>query len=100
VGGWDKRVIAYLERFAATFELPVELNSAVRSLTVADGRFVVGLDDRRLEADQVVVATGPFQLSQAPAKTPLDGRHHLGDVHNLGFGNVGRSRADGRGIGR
>src|SRR5688500_14366058 len=28
-------VIAYLEQYAATFELPVELNSAVRSLTVA-----------------------------------------------------------------
>ena len=60
-------VIAYLEQYAATFELPVELDSAVRSLAVADGRFVVGLDDRRLEADQVVVATGPFQLPDVPA---------------------------------
>ena len=60
-------VIAYLEQYAATFELPVELDSAVRSLAVADGSFVVGLDDRRLEADQVVVATGPFQLPDVPA---------------------------------
>jgi putative flavoprotein involved in K+ transport len=60
-------VIAYLEQYAATFELPVRLNSAVRSLTRADGRFVVGLDDRRLEADQVVVATGPFQVPAMPA---------------------------------
>ena len=60
-------VIAYLEQYATTFELPVELNSAVRSLTVADGRFVVGLEDRRLEADQVVVATGPFQIPNVPA---------------------------------
>ena len=59
-------VIAYLEQYAATFELPVELNSAVRSLTVADGRFVVGLADRRLEADRVVVATGPFQVPNVP----------------------------------
>ncbi len=60
-------VIAYLERYAATFELPVELNSAVRSLRERDGRFVVGLDGRRLEADQVVVATGPFQVPNMPA---------------------------------
>ena len=39
----------------------------MRSLAVADGRFVVGLDDRRLEADQVVVATGPFQAPNVPA---------------------------------
>ena len=60
-------VITYLEKYAATFDLPVELDSAVRSLGVADGRFVVGLDDRRLEADQVVVATGPFQVPNVPA---------------------------------
>lgn len=60
-------VTAYLEQYAATFELSVELNSAVRSVTVADGKFVVGLGDSRLEADQVVVATGPFQIPNVPA---------------------------------
>src|SRR3712207_2559150 len=60
-------VIAYLEGYAATFELPVEVNSRVRMLAADDGRFVVGLDDRRLEADQVVVATGPFQVPNTPA---------------------------------
>jgi putative flavoprotein involved in K+ transport len=60
-------VIAYLQQYAATFALPVEVNSAVRSLTQADGRFLVGLDDRRLEAEQVVVATGPFQAPAIPA---------------------------------
>lgn len=60
-------VIAYLERYAATFELPVELGTAVRSLTAADGRFVAEVGDRRIEADQVVVATGPFQTPHVPA---------------------------------
>ena len=60
-------VIAYLEQYAAAFDLPVELDSAVRSLAVTDRRLVVGLDDRRLEADQVVVATGPFQVPNVPA---------------------------------
>jgi putative flavoprotein involved in K+ transport len=60
-------VIAYLERYAATFELPVELESTVRSLQAVDGHFVAELEDRRLEADQVVLATGPFQVPRVPA---------------------------------
>jgi putative flavoprotein involved in K+ transport len=59
-------VIDYLERYAATFELPIELNSAVRSLRTKDGRFAVQLDKRQIEADQVVVATGPFQAPRVP----------------------------------
>jgi putative flavoprotein involved in K+ transport len=59
-------VIAYLERYAARFELPVELDSPARSLTAEGGRFIVGLENRRLEADQVVVATGPFQVPNVP----------------------------------
>jgi putative flavoprotein involved in K+ transport len=59
-------VIAYLEQYAATFELPVELDSAVGSLSTAGDRFVVGLPDRQIEADQVVVATGPFQVPRVP----------------------------------
>ena len=49
-----------------TFELPIELDSRVRSLTAADGGFVLELDGRALEADQVVVATGPFQAPHVP----------------------------------
>jgi putative flavoprotein involved in K+ transport len=60
-------VIAYLEQYAAAFELPVELKSAVRSLDADGGRFLVALEDRQIEADQVVVATGPFQLPRVPA---------------------------------
>ena len=60
-------VIAYLEQYASAFELPVELDNAVRSLDADGGRFVVALEDRQIEADQVVVATGPFQLPRVPA---------------------------------
>jgi putative flavoprotein involved in K+ transport len=59
-------VIAYLAQYAAAFDLPVEANSAVRSLSLADRRFVIELDDRRLMGDQVVVATGPFQAPGVP----------------------------------
>ena len=61
-------VIAYLERYAEAFDLPVEPNSPVRSLGRAeDGRFAIGLADRRISADSVVVATGPFQAPNTPA---------------------------------
>jgi putative flavoprotein involved in K+ transport len=59
-------VIAYLERCAATFELPIELNSDVRRLTAEDGRFLLEVDGRMIAADAVVVATGPFQAPYVP----------------------------------
>jgi putative flavoprotein involved in K+ transport len=59
-------VVAYLEQYAAASDLPVELGSAVRSLTKEDAGFVVELDRRRIQADQVVVATGPFQVPFVP----------------------------------
>ena len=97
-------VIAYLEGYAATFELPIELERTVRSLTRQDGRFLVELDDRRLEADQVVVATGPFQEPNVPAlagqlspdvfQTHSAGYRRPGDVPSgrvavVGGGNTG-----------
>jgi putative flavoprotein involved in K+ transport len=59
-------VIAYLVRYAETFELPIELSSDVRKLSEEDGRFVLQLDGRTVTADQVVVATGPFQTPHVP----------------------------------
>jgi putative flavoprotein involved in K+ transport len=60
-------VIAYLERYAETFELPIELNSEVMKLGRADdGRFRLEVDGRTITADEVVVATGPFQTPYFP----------------------------------
>src|SRR3989440_7882437 len=97
-------VIAYLEQYAAAFELPVELGNAVRSLDADGGRFVVALEDRQIEADQVVVATGPFQLPRVAAlgrelapdlfQTHSTGYRKPGDVPKgtvlvVGGGNTG-----------
>ena len=97
-------VIAYLEQYADAFELPVELGNAVRSLDADGGRFVVALEDRQIEADQVVVATGPFQLPRVPAlgrelapdlfQTHSTGYRHPSDVPEgtvlvVGGGNTG-----------
>jgi putative flavoprotein involved in K+ transport len=62
-----EEVVEYLDKYAAAFKLPVELGSEVRSVTANDGTFVVELDERRIEADQVVVATGPFDVPRVPA---------------------------------
>ena len=59
-------LIAYLEQYAETFELPIELNSEVRRLSHEQGRLVLDIDGRRITADQVVVATGPFQTPFVP----------------------------------
>jgi putative flavoprotein involved in K+ transport len=60
-------VIAYLETYAERFAIPVELNSEVKALErTDDGRFRLDLDDRTITADQVVVATGPFQTPYVP----------------------------------
>ena len=60
-------VIAYLEQYAQTFELPLKLNNEVKKLEVGDdGRFRLEVDGRTVTADQVVVATGPFQTPHVP----------------------------------
>jgi putative flavoprotein involved in K+ transport len=60
-------VIAYLEHYAETFQLPIELNSEVGQLERGDdGRFRLQLEGRTITADQVVVATGPFQAPYVP----------------------------------
>lgn len=60
-------VVAYLEAYAARFELPVELSSPVWSLTRDDDAFVLDAGGRTIRADRVVVATGPFQRPVVPA---------------------------------
>ena len=59
-------VIAYLDEYATKFSLPVKYNSTAKSLTSSNDEFVVEHENGRVEADQVVVATGPFQKPHVP----------------------------------
>jgi putative flavoprotein involved in K+ transport len=77
-------VIELLERYAKTFELPIEFNSNVRRLSREDGRFVLGVDGRTITADQVVVATGPFQTPYIP-KLANDLDPDLWQAHSTGY---------------
>lgn len=98
------QMAAYLERYAEHFKLPVRVNTSVRKLTWETDRFVVETNDRRFEADQVVIATGAhpipripsfaidldpgiFQLHSADYREPS--QFHPGDVLVVGAGNSG-----------
>jgi len=60
-------VLAYLTDYVRHFDLPVELGSRVRSIRKPADSYLVELDGRSYEAQQVVVATGPFQVPFTPA---------------------------------
>jgi putative flavoprotein involved in K+ transport len=59
-------VADYLTRYVEHFDLPVELGSEVLAVRPGQDGFSVELRDRTCVADQVVVATGPFQTPRIP----------------------------------
>lgn len=60
-------VAAYLQDYAAGFDLPVKLNARVTQLRKTAEGFEVRTGDEVLRARQVVVATGPFQVPFVPS---------------------------------
>jgi putative flavoprotein involved in K+ transport len=83
-------VTEYLERYAENFKLPIALDHGVRSLSRTDDSFVLDLEDgSSIEADQVVVATGPFQVPRIPAFA-ADLAPEIFQTHSTGY----RSPAD------
>jgi putative flavoprotein involved in K+ transport len=77
-------VIEYLENYAETFELPIEFNGKVRRLAREDDRFVLEVDGRTITADQIVVATGPFQTPYIP-KLANDLGPDVWHAHSTGY---------------
>jgi putative flavoprotein involved in K+ transport len=59
-------VANFLQAYAEKFELPVRLNTSVTRLSRVDGRYRAETTTGPMEADQVVVATGPFQVPFTP----------------------------------
>ena len=59
-------VASYLQSYVSAFDLPVKLNAKVISLTEREGKYLVRTADAGFTADQVVVATGPFQVPFVP----------------------------------
>jgi putative flavoprotein involved in K+ transport len=61
---------AYLEAYAERFALPVRTGVRVASVTEEDGTFVVSTGEERLEAQNVVVATGALRVPTLPPFAP------------------------------
>ncbi len=60
-------IVQYLEKYAASFDPPlVEGVAATRLRGRGDGTFEIATDGGTLTADQVVVATGPYQVPRIP----------------------------------
>jgi putative flavoprotein involved in K+ transport len=72
-------VAGYLQAYAAQFGLAVRLDTTVTSLTRTDGMYVAKAGQKAIEARQVVLATGPFQVPfTPPVSAQLDA-----DVHQI-----------------
>lgn len=60
-------IVAYLEDYAKSFDVPIAEGVAVTRLRQrADGHFTVETSAGTLTANQVVVATGPYQTPRVP----------------------------------
>jgi putative flavoprotein involved in K+ transport len=76
----DKDEVAqYLEQYVERFDLPVKSDTRVQSIGRSEGRFTVSTNNVVYEADNVVVATGPFQRPNIPAVASRLG----GEIHQL-----------------
>ena len=77
-------VVDYLTEYARHFDLPVEYGSRVRAISRSGGAHVVELEDSRYTAAQVVIATGPFQLSFVPPIADELG-HEVLQIHSTRY---------------
>jgi putative flavoprotein involved in K+ transport len=77
-------VADYVEAYAARFELPVRSGVRVDRLTRQGDRYLVTAGGRRLEADNVVVATGAWARPRVPAFAPDLGPRVV-QLHSSGY---------------
>ena len=84
----------YLESYAARFDMPVRNGVKVERLSREGGRFVVQTKRGRLEAEQVVVATGAFQIPKVPGfARDLDPA--IVQLHSVDYRNPSQLREGG-----
>jgi putative flavoprotein involved in K+ transport len=81
-------VADFLEQYASKFSLPVKLGVKVQRVSRAGNRYLVEAGSERYEADNVVVATGPFQKPRLPDFAdqlgPAIRQMHSSAYHNPG----------------
>ena len=64
-------VADYLEWYAQVFDLPIRTGVSVKRVTRRDRLFEIETNGTRLEADNVIVATGPFHVPRIPDVSQL-----------------------------
>ena len=77
-------VASYLTEYARQFALPVVLGSRVRAIRPAEGRYLLEVNGRTYRADQVVIATGPFQVPFMPTIAG-DLGHDVFQIHSTRY---------------
>jgi putative flavoprotein involved in K+ transport len=79
-------VAAYLATYASTFDLPVRPNTRVTSLHQENGGYLIAVGIEDIRTNQVVVATGPFQVPFVPpVATGLDAA--VVQIHSADYRN-------------
>ena len=79
----------YLEEYAEHFELPVRSGVSVHRVERAGDRFLVSAGELRLEASNVIVATGAFRIPKVPSfAAQLDPR--IVQLHSSEYRNPGQ----------
>jgi putative flavoprotein involved in K+ transport len=81
-------VVSYLNAYAETFALPIALGNGVWSMTKVAERFALELDERTIEANVVVVATGPFQAPRFP-RCAADLAPEVFQIHSADYDTPG-----------
>lgn len=82
-----ERVAAYFEAYARKFNAPIRTGVEVKSVVRNVGRpgFIVQTSKGVIEANRVVVATGPFQRPVIPPIAPKDGK--IVQIHSADYRN-------------
>jgi putative flavoprotein involved in K+ transport len=84
-----ERVADYFEAYARKIAAPVRCGVEVRSVTRNEGRggFVVETSEGRIEAQNIIAATGPFQRPVVPPVIPEQAG--LLQIHSTAYRNPG-----------
>jgi putative flavoprotein involved in K+ transport len=77
-------VADYLRAYTAQFGLPVRLDTAVTSLARTDGLYVAKAAQETIAAQQVVIATGPFQVPFTPPVAAQVGAE-VHQIHSIDY---------------
>ena len=98
----NKQAVAdYLKSYVDAFSLPIRLNCQVKQMTKVDGRYLIETNNEQIQADNVIVATGPFHTPNIPAcHNQIDSRIvqlHSSEYKNTEQLNVGDTVVVGAG---